>query len=139
MCQYEGCNNLVDHGKYCQEHAYSRKYRQAKRKKRDVYHHDNKPYYRTERWQTVCMEVDIREHNCCQRCGRYVYGRHKHHHHIKPIKVDASLAYDPNNIMLLCNLCHPIVEHEQEAKPPKVFPSYFSPPTPNQNFRPPEG
>lgn len=130
MCEFNGCHSLVEHGRYCEEHAYSEKHKRARKKKRSVYHHDNKPVYHSEKWKSVCQLVDMREHDQCQRCGRYVFGRHKHHHHIVPIKVNPMLEYEPNNIMLLCNLCHPIVEHEQEEKPVKVYPSYFdSPPT----------
>ncbi len=133
MCQFEGCSNITERGKYCSEHTASRKFKRAKRKKHNAYHHENKPYYHSQRWKTVCAIVDLRENNCCQRCHRYVFGKYKHHHHIKPIKLDATLAFDPENIMLLCSDCHPIVEHEQEEKRPKVYPSYFTPPTPTQN------
>lgn len=130
MCEFNGCHNIIEHGRYCAEHSYSEKHKRARKKKRSVYHHDNKPYYHDPKWKSVCMQVDLREHNQCQRCGKIVFGRHKHHHHIKPIKDDSSLAYEPNNVMLLCDLCHPIVEHEQEDTLAKVYPSYFnSPPT----------
>lgn len=129
VCQFNGCQNLIEHGAYCAEHAYSPKYKRAKRKRRDVYHHDNKPVYHSEEWASVCLTVDLREHDQCQRCGHIVFGRHKHHHHIVPIKDNPLLKFDPNNVMLLCDKCHPIVEHEQETAPPKVYPSYFSPPT----------
>lgn len=130
MCEFNGCHNIIEHGRYCTEHSYSEKHKRSRKKKRSVYHHDNKPYYHDPKWKSVCMQVDLREHNQCQRCGKIVFGRHKHHHHIKPIKDDPSLAYEPNNVMLLCDLCHPIVEHEQEDTLAKVYPSYFnSPPT----------
>lgn len=125
-CAVDGCSNLVERGKYCSEHAMSDKARQAKRRKRSVYVHENKPIYRTERWHEVCMAVDLREHNRCQHCGRYCWGKHKQHHHIVPIAIDASLTYDPNNIMLLCDRCHPIVEHEQEDTNQQIYPSYFT-------------
>lgn len=125
-CAVDGCSNLVEHGKYCPEHALSAKGKQARKHHRSVYVHENKPIYRTERWKNVCQIVDLREHNRCQRCGKYVWGRHKQHHHIVPIQRDASLTYDTNNIMLLCDKCHPIVEHEQDDTNQKIYPSYFS-------------
>lgn len=125
LCEFPGCQNVIEHGRYCEEHGYSDKFKRAKRKRRSVYHHDNKPVYHSDEWANVCMEVDLREHNQCQRCHRIVYGRHKQHHHIIPIKDDPTLKFEPSNIMLLCDRCHPIVEHEQEDKPPKVYPSYF--------------
>ena len=128
MCEFNGCHNLVEHGKYCKEHQ--RMYHK-KSKPKSIYHHDNKPVYHSDKWKSVCLVVDLREHDRCQRCGQIVYGRNKHHHHIVPIKVNPQLEFEPSNIMLLCSKCHPIVEHEQETEPPKVFPSYFSnPPAP---------
>jgi len=125
LCEFPGCRNIIEHGRYCAEHGYSDKFKRAKKKHRSVYHHDNKPVYHSSEWADMCQLVDLREHDQCQRCHRIVYGRHKHHHHIVPIKVNPKLEFDPNNIMLLCDRCHPIVEHEQEEAPAKVFPSYF--------------
>lgn len=130
MCSFNGCHNIIERGKYCAEHAYSAKYKRSKRKKKNVYHHDNKPVYHSETWANICQQVDLRENNQCQRCHRIVFGRHKHHHHIIPIKNDPTLEFELNNIMLLCDKCHPIVEHEQEDKPVKVYPSYFEAPHP---------
>lgn len=126
MCQQPGCTNVVEHGRYCAEHAYSHSYKRAKRKKASVYHHDNKPVYRSDEWKSVCYIVDQREHNCCQHCGKFCYGRDKQHHHIIPIKDDPSLEFEPNNIMLLCSKCHPIVEHEHDEHKPNVYASYFN-------------
>lgn len=132
LCEFPGCQNTINHGRYCSEHGYTSKFKRSQQKARSVYHHDNKPVYHSSEWESICQVVDLREHNQCQRCGKIVFGRHKHHHHIIPIKQDPSLWFEPNNIMLLCDKCHPIVEHEQELNPPKVFPAYFkAPPTKN--------
>lgn len=64
-----------------------------------------------------------RDRGCCKRCGKFVFGRKAHVHHIVPIKNNPLLKLDPNNLILLCSECHPIVEQETETK--KVFPSYF--------------
>lgn len=125
MCEFNGCHNLIKHGKYCAEHAYSKDYRIKHKHHRSVWHHDNKPVYHSDKWKSVCEVVDLREHNMCQRCGKIVFGKDKQHHHIIPIKQDPSLKFEPRNIMLLCARCHPIVEHEQEENPKPVYPSYF--------------
>lgn len=97
---------------------------QEKRKKPiNVYHHDNKSFYRTKEWQDVADFVYEREGGCCQRCGRFVFGRQAHRHHVIPIKKNEMLKLDPNNIRLLCPKCHVIEENEADEK--KVFPSYF--------------
>lgn len=124
-CDFNGCTNKISHGKYCEEHQRSAKSKRARRKKKDIYHHDNKPFYRTEAWKSVSDYVYEREHGCCQRCGKFIFGRQAHRHHIVPIKDDKTLALDPNNIMLLCPQCHVIVENEDKDKKDKVYPSYF--------------
>lgn len=119
-CQFEGCSNTTEKGAYCSEHA-----RKSRKKKKQInaYHHDNKSFYRTKACQDVADFVYERENGCCQRCGRFVFGRQAHRHHIIPIKKNEMLKLDPNNIRLLCPKCHVIEENEVDEK--KVFPSYF--------------
>lgn len=64
-----------------------------------------------------------REHGCCQRCGSFVFGRRAHVHHVVPIKKNPLLKLDPNNLRLLCDVCHAIEENEDDQQ--KIFPSYF--------------
>lgn len=120
-CQFDGCSNKVAKGTYCSEHSGRRK---KNRNKIDVYHHENKPFYRTGEWKRTRQVIYERERGCCQRCGRFIFGRNAHVHHIIPIKDNEQLKLDLNNLMLLCSKCHPIVENETEKK--KVFPSYFN-------------
>lgn len=119
-CQFDGCSNKIVKGAYCSEHAVKRKKKKAKI---DIYHHENKPFYQSPQWKDMRQFIYEREHGCCQRCGKFVFGRNAHVHHIVPIKDNELLKLDPNNLMLLCSKCHPIVENETEKK--KVFPSYF--------------
>lgn len=125
MCKNEGCNNIASKHGYCEIHQ-----PKLKKNKRTAYEHKNKPYYRDSRWKTVCMIVDQREHNCCQLCHKFVSGRRKQHHHIIPIQEKPELAFDADNIMLVCPICHIVAE--SKSKEFKKFPSYFnSPPTQN--------
>jgi 5-methylcytosine-specific restriction protein A len=45
-----------------------------------------------------------------------VFGKQAHAHHIVPIQIDPSKRLDSDNIILLCNKCHPIVEKETMEK-----------------------
>lgn len=122
-CQFNGCTNKVSKGAFCQSHKKPRKTK-SKTDNKNIYHHKNKPFYKTEEWQSMRWFVIDRERSCCQRCGKFVFGRQAHCHHVISIKQDESLKLEANNIMLLCPKCHVIVENEE--KPKKVFPSYFS-------------
>ena len=128
-CEANGCRNKVSKGKYCSEHSYSKKRMRKQRKKKDIYHHENKSFYRSDTWKRVADYVYERESGRCQRCGKFVYGRSAHRHHVVPIKDNPNLKLDPNNIRLLCPKCHVI--EENESKPKAVFASYFdiAPPT----------
>ncbi|HBC2896294.1 HNH endonuclease [Enterococcus faecalis] len=119
-CQFEGCSNTTERGAYCSEHARSSR---KKMKQGNVYHHENKSFYRTPAWRDMREVIYERDRGCCKRCGKFVFGRKAHVHHIVPIKNNPLLKLDPNNLILLCSECHPIVEQETETK--KVFPSYF--------------
>lgn len=122
-CQFDGCINKINKGVYCSEHRRFRKSSKAKAKKKEIYHHENKPFYRTQDWRDTRAFVYEREKGCCQRCGRFVYGKQAHVHHIIPIKKDKSLRLETNNLMLLCPKCHSIIENEETNE--KVFPNYF--------------
>ncbi|EHM3061036.1 HNH endonuclease [Enterococcus faecalis] len=119
-CQFEGCSNTTERGAYCSEHARSSR---KKKKQGNVYHHENKSFYRTPAWRDMREVIYERDRGCCKRCGKFVFGRKAHVHHIVPIKNNPLLKLDPNNLILLCSECHPIVEQETETK--KFFPSYF--------------
>ncbi|AUB52996.1 HNH endonuclease [Enterococcus mundtii] len=123
-CQFDGCTNKIAKGIYCAEHKRSSKSRKKKQKAKSVYHHENKPFYRTQAWKDMRQFIYEREGGHCQRCGQFIFGKRAHVHHIVPIKDNELLKLDPNNLMLLCSKCHPIVENETEEK--KVFPSYFN-------------
>ncbi|PFB05021.1 endonuclease [Bacillus anthracis] len=120
-CNFNGCNNKVAKGLYCEEHKRKKK----KRKKTEVYHHENKPFYRSDAWQSMRSFVYEREKGCCQRCGIFVFGRQAHVHHVIPIKKNPSLKLEPNNLRLLCPTCHMIEENEEDDKKKNVFASYF--------------
>lgn len=98
-CNYNGCNRRIDRGLYCDEHKPKRKH-QSK----------NKPFYRSPEWQRMREYIYERDGGCCKECGRFVFGRQAHIHHIVPISENPSLKLDPNNLILLCESCHKKVE-----------------------------
>lgn len=49
-CQFEGCSNTTERGAYCSEHARSSR---KKKKQGNVYHHENKSFYRTPAWRDM--------------------------------------------------------------------------------------
>lgn len=107
-CSEQGCRTYVSSGRYCEAH-------QRRKKKKVVYSH-NKSFYATDEWKFKRSEVYQREKGCCQECGKFVFGRQAHVHHIVPIKVDPSLKLEDDNLMLLCPKCHMIIENETNEK-----------------------
>ncbi len=114
-CGEQGCKTLVSSGRYCENH---------KRKKKDkpVYS-KNKSFYRTRVWKDLKDECYERDKGCCRRCGKFIFGKRAHGHHIEPIDQRPDLKLDPDNIMTLCSKCHPIVEAEtmEKYKPKPKF------------------
>ncbi|HHL0974705.1 TPA: HNH endonuclease [Bacillus cereus] len=120
-CDFNGCHYKISKGRYCGAHKRSKP--RKKQDKKNVYHHENKRFYRTDEWKFARSQVYEREKGCCERCGGFVFGRRAHVHHIIPIRQDETLKLEINNLMLLCPKCH--VEEENAGKPRTVFPSYF--------------
>lgn len=108
-CAEQGCRNLIEHGRYCEQH----KRRQQKKR---TWHSKNKSFYSSQAWKDLASFVYERDKGCCRRCGKFVFGKQAHPHHVVPIKIDPSKKLDPDNVILLCNKCHPIVEKETMEK-----------------------
>ncbi|PEC57578.1 HNH endonuclease, partial [Bacillus wiedmannii] len=102
-CDFNGCYNKISKGRYCEEHKRNKP--RKKKDKKNIYHHENKPFYRTDAWKFVRSKVYEREKGCCQRCGQFVFGRRAHVHHVIPIKEDPTLKLEENNLRLLCPVC----------------------------------
>lgn len=119
-CDFNGCINKIAKGRLCEEHKRSKP---KKKKQKNIYHHENKSFYNSDSWQSVRTFVYQRERGCCQRCHKFVFGRKAHVHHVVPVKKNPLLKLEPNNLKLLCNICHTIEENEDNNQ--KVFPSYF--------------
>ncbi|WHY75716.1 HNH endonuclease [Neobacillus sp. WH10] len=122
-CDFNGCRNKIKRGFYCDEHKRSRQSIKKKQSKKSIYHNKNKPFYNSKPWRFIRTEIYQREKGCCQKCGRFVFGKDAHVHHIIPINDDPTLKLEENNLKLLCPKCHTIEENEEKKE--KVFPSYF--------------
>ena len=107
-CGEQGCTNLITKGFYCDDHK--------RRRKKKVWHSSNKSFYNSQAWKDLTSFVYQRDKGCCRRCGKFVFGRQAHHHHVVPIQINPSLKLDADNVILLCNKCHPIVEEETMEK-----------------------
>lgn len=75
-CDFNGCYHKISKGRYCAEHKRNKP--RKKTDKKNIYHHENKPFYRTNAWKYVRSQVFEREKGCCERCGRFVFGRRAH-------------------------------------------------------------
>lgn len=117
-CDFNGCNNKIKSGRYCDDHKRSK----PKRVSKDIYHNRNKSFYNSRAWKDTRSRVYERERGLCQRCKSFVFGRRAHVHHVVPISTDDSLKLDENNLRLLCPTCHTIEENEVGGR---VFPNYF--------------
>lgn len=107
-CSEQGCKSLIVAGRYCEQHK--------RRQKKKAWRSNNKSFYATQAWQDLKSYVYQRDGGCCQRCGKFVFGKQAHAHHIVPIRVDSSLKLDADNVQILCDKCHPITEDETNIR-----------------------
>ncbi|TYS14283.1 HNH endonuclease [Rossellomorea vietnamensis] len=107
-CGEQGCKTLISSGRYCPNHK-------RKKKEKAVYS-KNKSFYNTQAWKDLKAYCYERDKGCCQRCGKFVFGKRAHHHHKVPISVNPSLKLSKRNVITLCPRCHMIVENEGKTK-----------------------
>ena len=112
-CAEQGCKTLISSGRYCDDHK--------RRKKEKPVYSKNRSFYRTQAWKDLKAFCYQRDKGCCQRCGKFVFGKRAHHHHRIPISVRPDLKLDPDNIVTVCPPCHMILENEEKEKMKKNF------------------
>ncbi|MCG3089144.1 HNH endonuclease [Sporosarcina cyprini] len=117
-CDFNGCSNKIERGRYCEDHT-----RKSPRVLKNIYHNSNKSFYNSNDWKSMRRYIYEKAKGCCQRCGRFVYGRQAQVHHIVPIKKNPLLKLEPSNLRLLCPVCHSIEENSENQE--KVFAGYF--------------
>lgn len=104
-CREQGCTTLISSGGYCEQHK-------RRQRKRTSWQSKNKSFYNSQAWKDLRDYVYERDGGCCNRCGKFIHGRKAHVHHVVPVRVNPKLKLDQLNVILLCNVCHPIVEDE---------------------------
>lgn len=107
-CHEQGCKQLIAQGRYCGNHK--------RRNQKKAWQSNNKSFYGTTAWKELKDYCYQRDGGCCTRCGKFVFGKQAHAHHIVPIRVNPKLKLKANNITILCSQCHPIVEDETNEK-----------------------
>lgn len=121
-CDFNGCQNKIARGQYCEEHRSDKPKRMSKSK----YDTSNKRFYNSAIWKAKRKEVYERERGCCQRCGRFVFGKFAQVHHVVKVKDNPTLRLEDDNLRLLCPECHMVEEHDEKNK--KVYANFFKAP-----------
>ena len=63
--------------------------------------------YETAKWERVRKSILRRDGYMCQECKRYGKRREGNHvHHIFPVEHYPELAWEPKNMITLCQNCH---------------------------------
>ena len=77
---------------------------------------DRKKLYNSKTWKNI-REIKMRDSNHeCERCKSlgettgYHTGRQLDIHHIKPLEERPDLAYELDNLMVVCKNCHNYLE-----------------------------
>ncbi|MBR1844254.1 MAG: HNH endonuclease [Lachnospiraceae bacterium] len=73
-----------------------------KKKSKHIHTDTYLKYHRSARWNKTSLYVRERDSYVCQICGKSA----NEVHHIIKIEEDQSKAYDENNLITLCHLCH---------------------------------
>ena len=122
-CDFNGCTNKIAKGSYCDDHKRSKK---KSKSIKPIYDISNKKFYNTDAWKSMRTFIYQRDRGRCQRCNKFVFGKQAQVHHIVPIKKNSLLKLEPNNLKLLCPICHKVEENNNNQD--GVFAGYFEKP-----------
>lgn len=112
------CGTIINYNeKYCDK--CKEKYKELNKENNKIYdtkHRKNKDVYHSINWDKVRETVKIRDKGMCRCCLKlnkiepmYLV------HHIIPIEDNKSKAYDTNNLISLCDMCHRLVHKTYNA------------------------
>ena len=79
------------------------------------YHRHSKRVTATKRWQVLRMEILERDGFRCKVCGG---GGRLEVDHIKPVRTNPELSFDPGNLQALCPSCHTKKTNIERGGPP---------------------
>lgn len=97
-CSY--CGRIHDEKYICEQ---KKKTIENQQKKSKHIHTDTyKLYHGSTRWNKTSLYIRERDAYICQYCGKPA----NEVHHIIKIEEDAEKAFDENNLITLCHLCH---------------------------------
>lgn len=79
------------------------------------FHRYSKRVTATKRWQVLRMEILERDGFRCKECG----GRGRLEvDHIKSVRTNPELSFDPDNLQALCPSCHTKKTNIERGRPP---------------------
>lgn len=77
---------------------------------------ERQAFYSSQEWKKVCSTIWKRDKAICQRCGQKFNSDIPFHiHHIKSFK-DKNLRAEPNNLILVCEICHHWIHSKSNKK-----------------------
>lgn len=79
------------------------------------FHRYSKRVTATKRWQVLRMEILERDGFRCKSCG--ARGRLEVDH-IKSVRTNPELSFDPDNLQALCPSCHTTKTNIERGRPP---------------------
>ena len=75
-------------------------------------------FYAQQRWRKLAAQIRKRDNMRCAFCGTACgFKGDAIVDHIKPRRLHPELAYDPNNLQLLCKRCHDSTKKRDENNP----------------------
>lgn len=112
-----GCGKIIER-KYslCPECAVRMTSKRNKEYNAVLRNPEHDAVYRDTRWTKVKPVVHLRDNGLCRQCfdGK-IYKASQLVHHIVEPEEDLSLAYEPSNLISLCESCHQKIHSEYRA------------------------
>lgn len=110
------CRQMIDYGNSLCDKCKSENIREKKKGLKDK---DAEKMIKSTRWQKVRKNILLRD-KCCVLCLKRGYVEHRRlqvHHIVKRVD-NINLAYEPDNLVTVCWVCHEELEkltpHEQK-------------------------
>lgn len=108
ICNYAGCNALIDHNeRYCEKHNIENNEKQKSIPFQNA-NRSNANLYNTALWRGIRKEI-LKNTPYCFKCGISIKDSHLEIHHVAPPLGNADLFYDKNNLVVVCQHCHRII------------------------------
>lgn len=119
FCNHKGCKKLIGFKEgYCEEHKIN-----AKENSQDRYRRYDKQregrsdrkIYNSTSWDKIRDKIKQRDFGLCKLC---LYNNEIKDmelvHHIVEVREDETLAYNPDNLISVCDKCHKLIHKEYD-------------------------